>query len=404
MSGISQESVRRWGTFATVSVVPTTVDVGLLVVLRQRYGWPLLVADLLAIAVASAVSYTLHRVATFRSHPFFRWVRHPGAFVGIALPAALIDASLLRLIFTAAGYTSVGGLLLAKAMSLGVAVAVRAAGYRFVLAEEIRHTRTKPEDPQPLVDGSCRLSIVVPAYHEVDRIGDTVTRIRRELADIDAEGGVEVIVVDDGSADGTADAALAAGATNAIALPRNRGKGGAVRAGMLASHGRVVAFTDADLAYDPAHLRALLHEAEHGWDVVIGNRHHPDSCVERSSGLRAVGSHIVNRLSAAVLLAAPRDTQCGLKAFRCDVARAIFARTRIDGFAFDIEVLHLVERNEWSLQEIPVRLDESGDSSTVRPMRDVIRLSMDLARVRRWATLGAYDGPARHAPRMRVGS
>ena len=99
----------------------------------------------------------------------------------------------------------------------------------------------------------------------------------------------------------------------------------------------------------------------------------------------------MNRLSAAVLLAAPLDTQCGLKAFRGDVARALFARTRIDGFAFDIEVLHLVERGEWSLHEIPVHLDESGASSTVHLVADVVRLVVDLARVRRWSSLGVYD-------------
>ncbi len=96
-----------------------------------------------------------------------------------------------------------------------------------------------------------------------------------------------------------------------------------------------------------------------------------------------------------MLLAAPLDTQCGLKGFRGDVARTLFARTRIDGFAFDIEVLHLVERSEWSLHEIPVQLVEPGGGSTVRVLVDVSRLVRDLFRVRYWSTTGAYDDPER---------
>jgi len=392
--------VRRLLAFAVVSVVPTAVDVGLLVVLRQALGWPLLVADAVAIAVASVVSYALHRVATFRSSPYYRWVRHPGAFVAIAVVAGIVDAVVLRLAFTAAGYTTATGLLVAKAVALAVAVPVRALGYRWVLQDAVRDARSVAV-PRPLLDGTCRLTVVVPAYREPDRIGTTVRRIHDELADVAADGGLEVVVVDDGSGDATADAALAADADQVVVLPANRGKGAAVRAGVAASRGRVVLFTDADLAYDPPQLRRAMEAVESGFDVVIGNRRHPGSQVARATGLRAAGSRIVNRLSAAVLLARPRDTQCGLKAFRGDVARALFARTRIDGFAFDIEVLHLVERAELSLGEIPVRLDETGAPSTVRIGRDVVQLAADLAKVRRWSSTGAYDDL--HVPVLDLG-
>src|SRR3546814_4858835 len=135
---------------------------------------------------------------------------------------------------------------------------------------------------------------------------------------------------------------------------------------MLASRGRVVLFTDADLAYEPSQLRRALEAVEAGWDVVIGNRRHPESVVARATGLRSFGSRIVNGLSAAVLLAGPRDTQCGLKAFRGDVARSLFTHARVDGFAFDIEILHLVERAELSPGEIPVRPAQPGAPSAVR--------------------------------------
>ena len=165
-----------------------------------------------------------------------------------------------------------------------------------------------------------------------------------------------------------------------------------MRAGMLATRGRVVLFTDADLAYDPPQLRRALEAVEAGWDVVIGNRRHADSVVARATGLRSIGSRVVNRLSAAVLLAAPRDTQCGLKAFRGDVARSLFARARVDGFAFDIEILHLVERAEL----VPGR--DPGAAATRRASPSTVAggprrraPGLDLARVRRWSSAGAYD-------------
>lgn len=274
-----------------------------------------------------------------------------------------------------------------------------------------------------------RLSVVVPAYHEADRIGQTVTAIRNELSDIDKgddhdgarpesdvpgngglgtgapgagdpqsdglgsggpEMGLEIIVVDDGSGDRTADFALEAGANQVIVLPQNRGKGAAVRAGMIASRGATVAFTDADLAYHPAQLRRLLHEVEQGADAVIGNRRHPDSELVATSGVRTVGSRIVNRLASLVLLSAPHDTQCGLKGFSAEAARDIFSRTRIDGFAFDIEVLHLAERRNWELTQVPVEVADTGQRSTVHLVKDVLRLGVDLIRIRYWSWRGRY--------------
>lgn len=376
-------------TLAPLAIAPTVLDIALLVLFRQAFGWPLIVADAVSISVASALSYVLHRSSALRSSPYSRWVQTPNAFVLVAIVAGAVDVVVLRLAFTTAGFTSVGGLVVAKLVAISVSVVVRMLGYRWILGELVH--RERPANPRPLDDGTCRLSVVVPAFREADRIGATIRAITEELADVAASGGLEVIVVDDGSGDDTADAALAAGADQVIALPQNTGKGGAVRAGMLASTGRVVAFTDADLAYDPPHLRRLLEAVESGWDVAIGNRRLPDSVVARSSGLRRIGSSIVNRLSGAVLLAAPTDTQCGLKGFRGDVARRIFRQTQIDGFAFDIEVLHLTEREQLSLAELPVTLDETGASSTVNILRDVVQLMIDMARIRVWSSRGVYD-------------
>lgn len=398
MTGHRQGSTERprLRSLAVLAIVPTIVDVVLLVVFRQSFGWPLVVADALSIAIASTTSYGLHRVSALRNSPYSRWVRTPNAFILVAVVAGAIDVAVLRLAFMTTGFTTVFGLVVAKAVAISVSVVIRLIGYRSILGELVH--RDRPAQPRPLDDGACRFSVVIPAYREAERIGDTVRAVAEELADIAADGGLEIIVVDDGSGDATPDAALEAGADQVIVLPQNRGKGGAVRAGMIASTGRTVAFTDADLAYDPPHLRRLLVAVESGWDVAIGNRRLPESVVARSSGMRRIGSSIVNRLSGAVLLAAPTDTQCGLKGFRGDVARDLFARTSVDGFAFDIEVLHLTEREQLSLTEIPVTLDETGASSTVSIARDVVRLIADMVRIRVRSTRGAYDRPRSDRP------
>ena len=252
---------------------------------------------------------------------------------------------------------------------------------------DVRRTlSTARHRPPPA--GDVRLSVVVPTFRE-PTIAESVERIRDELAG--GAGGLEIVVVDDGSGDGTADAARAAGADNVLALPVNRGKGAAVRAGMLAAHGQTVAFTDADLSYAPAQIERLLATVEDGWDVVVGNRHHQDSTTLVEAGLvRQLGGRMINLATRAVLTAPHPDTQCGLKAFRADVARVVFGHSCIDGFAFDVEVFHLVERWGLSLCEVEVEVANS-DRSTVHVARDALALLADLVRIRSGAAHGSYD-------------
>jgi dolichyl-phosphate beta-glucosyltransferase len=393
----------RLRRFALVALVPTVVDVGLLVLLRQRLGWILVVADLVAIAVASVLSYALHRTVTFHSDPYVRWVEIPAAFVGVAALAAAVDVVVLRLLYTGTGFASTRALVEAKIVALLAAGAVRLVGYRWALLGEMTSARkvrwSRPEPP-----GDRRLSVIVPAYDEADRIGDTVRRLATGLAEVAAAGGLEIVVVDDGSADPTADAALAAGADQVVVQPVNRGKGAAVRAGVLASRGRTVAFTDADLAYGPDQVLRVLAAVEDGWDVAIGDRRHPETTtLVPPSRLRAVGSRVINWLGYAVLLGSYRDTQSGLKAFRSDVARFLFARCRVDGFAFDVEVLHLAERHELSLVEVPVEVTNSS-RSTVRAARDALRQTADLFRIRHWSAEGAYEADGDLPPTLAPGS
>jgi dolichyl-phosphate beta-glucosyltransferase len=239
------------------------------------------------------------------------------------------------------------------------------------------------------VADAVRLSVVIPAFQEADRIAAAVAAVRAALAGVD--GGLEVLVVDDGSTDGTAAAARGAGADQVLVHPRNRGKGAAVRTGVLAASGRTVAFTDADLAYAPAQLVGFLHEIESGADVVVGSRMHEHTrTLARARRLREIGGRVINQLTHLVLLHRYRDTQCGLKAFSAHAARLIFERSRIDGFAFDVEVFVIVERNGLKLREVPVTI-ENTTRSTVRVAPDAARLVRDLFRIRQWSRRGCYE-------------
>lgn len=386
----------RLRRFATVGVVATVVDIATFVLLH-RAGLALVPADVVALVLAAAVSYVLHRVITLRDDPFARWLHRLWLFATLVVLAGAIDVSVLVLLADG------DDVLVPKIVAVAVAAVVRAVAYRQVLFRVVRREQDAPAN-RPPAPGRCRLTVVVPAYREAERIGSTVARLRADLAAVDTDGGLEIIVVDDGSGDATAAHARAAGADQVLVLEHNRGKGGAVRVGMLAANGRTVAFTDADLAYPPAQIIDLLERVEAGWDVVVGNRRHDDThTAVRAVPLREIGSRLVNVATHALLLGQYRDTQCGLKAFRSDVARVLFSSGRLDGFAFDIELFHLIERYRLSLAEAPVYVVNS-ERSSVRAVRDGVRLLRDIVRIRRWARQGSYDGTGVDLPPRGTGT
>jgi len=238
---------------------------------------------------------------------------------------------------------------------------------------------------------------VVPAYGEGRRIATTVASLRQSLGGSGEGAELEVVVVDDGSPDDTADQARRAGADQVIRLPVNRGKGAAVRCGVLAATGSVVVFTDADLSYSPAQVLRVRDEVERGWDVVVGSRVHPDASPLVPAGIvRRLSGRVFNLLTRLVLSRTYGDTQCGLKGFHHDTAQKLFAVARVDGFAFDVEILWLCQHFHVTVVEVPVEL-ESGEGSTVRLPAEAVHMIRDLLRVRRLAKAGGYDGPATSA-------
>ncbi len=386
------QSPNRVQRFAVVGVLVTLVDLFLLVPLIRRWGFNPFTADLVSVSVATIVSLPLHRLVTLANSPTRRWFEdHAGSYLTTLVGSLAVDVVVFTAFTQALDVRSVHGLVISKGVALAAAVLMRATAYRSVLGAVVRSGQFAPSEAPPLPGDRPRLSVVIPAYDEADRIGHTLEEVRHQLAGVAERGGVEVIVVDDGSTDDTTARAVAAGADRVVTLPENQGKGAAVRTGMAAATGSTRVFLDADLAYSPDQVLAMLELTEAGWDVVVGSRKHTATAtLVRAGRLRQLGSRGINVLTSLVLLGRYRDTQCGLKAFRADAAEAIFPLTRIDRFALDIEVLYLVERQRLSLSEVPVQVANS-QRSTVRVVRDTVRLLRDLVRIRIFARNGDYD-------------
>jgi len=347
-----------------------------------------------ALFLAATASYVLNRRITFAGDWHMRWVYEPAAFVAMALAAGAVDLVAVVVLAGVVVGGGVGALAGVKAAGMAAGALVRSTGYRRRLLRTVREHQM-PIAGRPPPPGEVRFSVVVPTYHEAARIASTLDALRRALAPLalegEAAGGVELVVADDGSDDGTVDAARAAGADQVVALPVNRGKGAAVRAGVLAARGRTVAYTDADLAYPPAQLLHLLAEVEAGADMVVGSRRHVETTtLVRARRLRELTGRLFNLLTQLILLGRYRDTQCGLKAFRSDVARMLFARSTLDRFAFDVELFHMAERYRLSLVEVPVELANTSQSS-VRVALDALRMVRDLIVLRVRVGGRSYD-------------
>lgn len=376
---------RRLRRFVLIGIGVTAVDVAVLF-LGVGAGLVPPAADAVSVTVAGVVSFVAHRWITFADDQFALIDHNPRSFVLAVGPAAAADVAVVWAMWFL-GAEAGWALLVAKAGSVSIAALIRLVRYRTVLFAAVRADQENPSRPRTGGSGP-RLSVVIPVYRDPERIGANIERLRAELAEL---GAVEVIVVDDGSGDRTPEVAREAGADNVLVQPVNRGKGAAVRRGMLAATGRTVAFTDADLAYPPAQLISFVHLVEAGWDVAVGNRRHPDAvAIERAGLIREAGSLVFNLLTHIVLLGQYRDTQCGLKAFDREAARLVFSNARVDGFAFDVEVLHLVERYRLSLAEVPVTLDED-EHSTISLIPSAVRMFRDVLGIRRRSALGDYD-------------
>lgn len=234
------------------------------------------------------------------------------------------------------------------------------------------------------------LTVVVPAYNEEQRLPRTLTDLKAFLE----EWGIDyrVLVINDGSVDRTTEIAASFGPRfSTLDMPCQSGKGAAVRTGMIAATGHVVAFTDADLPYDLAALRAgYAWVLRGGCDVVFGARDLEESRHDVPRKLsRSIATTVFRGVVSTLISRQITDTQCGLKIFSHRAAQAIFSQTQIDGFAFDAEVVYLTHYLNLAFRRVAVTLINEY-ASTLSLTRHALPMFTDVLKLRWRAWRGQY--------------
>jgi glycosyltransferase involved in cell wall biosynthesis len=234
------------------------------------------------------------------------------------------------------------------------------------------------------------LSIVIPAYNEARSIKRTLGAILDYVRRKDFP--VEIIVVDDGSTDHTAEAASGQAGIRVLRNSRNRGKGFSVRHGVLEARGELVLFTDADLSAPIEEMDKLLAAMEHSRaDAAIGSRALQRELIGvHQSALREWGGRFFNLLVRIFAGLKFHDTQCGFKLFRRATTRHAFEIQRVERFGFDPEILFLIQRLGGKVLEIPVRWNHDP-ATKVHYLRDPAHMTMDLLALRWRAITGQYE-------------
>jgi len=241
----------------------------------------------------------------------------------------------------------------------------------------------------------AKYSIVIPAYNEASRLGSTLDRVLNYV--ILQHWDAEVIIVNDGSRDRTADLvreyAQRYPFLRLIENPENRGKGYSVRNGMLNAVGDVVLFSDADLSSPIEEAPKLFRAIEEGADVAIGSRWvNPGTQTKRQSLLRQFYGRAFNVALRVLLRLKQKDTQCGFKAFTRAAAQRIFPQQQIERWGFDPEILYLARHYRFRVTEVPV-VWAHVEGTRISPLRDGLRMFGEVLKIRWNALSGKYNAP-----------
>jgi dolichyl-phosphate beta-glucosyltransferase len=233
-------------------------------------------------------------------------------------------------------------------------------------------------------------SIVIPAHNEENRLPGTLEQIFRFLER--QPFASEVIVVENGSSDRTHEvaSAFAGRHANLLVLQSEKGKGAAVRRGMLAARGTYRFMCDADLSMPVEEIVKFIPPALENFDIAIASREARGAVRYNEPSYRHWGGRGINFLIQALILPGLNDTQCGFKCFRAGAAEDLFQRQTLPGWSFDIELLYIARRHGYRIVEIPIHWYHFSDSK-VNALRDALRMIRDIFRIHANARRGIYD-------------
>ena len=242
--------------------------------------------------------------------------------------------------------------------------------------------------------------MVVPAFNEEERLGRTLARLDEYYSAQPYD--FDVLVVSDGSTDGTARVVQEFASSHPrfalLAYEPNRGKGYAVRRGVLEAKGDLILFCDADLATPQEETEKLLEHMRAGADVAIGSRPLRESRLEvRQPWFREMLGRMFNKAVQMLAIRGIDDTQCGFKMFRREAAREIFSRCKLDGFSFDFEALLIAHDLGYRIDEVPIRWAHQEGSKVVL-MRDGPRMLRDLVKLRLRRRRASLPAPGAQGP------
>ena len=242
-----------------------------------------------------------------------------------------------------------------------------------------------------MIDNNIHISVIIPSFNESRVISNTLDKVDHYFAK--QPYGFEIIVVDDGSTDGTRDLINSLSREKPfIRLISNShmGKGASVKSGVLSASGDYIFFTDADLSTPIEELDKLMPFFKEGYDVIIGSRAKKESNILRHQPmLRQAMGKVFNMLVRLLVLRGIKDTQCGFKLFRRQAAHKIFSLQRLNGFAFDVEILYITKVLGYKIKDVPITWINRIDSR-VGIAKDSLKMFLDLFIIRANILKGYY--------------